>query len=159
MKNWSQGNPVEVRNPSATRPWQHVLEPLSGYLSLARALFESKELNGESFNFGPRADQNKSVLELISDLSRHLKLSSKQEIYKVTGDKPFHEAGLLKLNCEKSLFYLGWEPNLQYDECVQLVGSWYYNFYNNEVDMLEFTFTQIKKYEVCALKRGINWAS
>lgn len=96
---WSKGEVVEIRAPKATRPWQHVLEPLSGYLNLGLELYEN--LHGEAFNFGPRAEQNHTVEELLIDLSKYWD-------FKVTGNIPFHEAGLLKLNCDKALFYQIW---------------------------------------------------
>ena len=71
VKAWSSGNVVELRNPHSTRPWQHVLEPLSGYLTHAIALSQQPELHGESFNFGPPANQNHSVLELVQRMSLH----------------------------------------------------------------------------------------
>jgi len=71
VRAWSRGEGVELRNPASTRPWQHVLEPLSGYLSLAAALAVREELHGEPFNFGPPAQQNHSVLELVQEMSKH----------------------------------------------------------------------------------------
>ena len=70
MRAWSRGEVVEIRSPKATRPWQHVLEPLSGYLQLGAELFENKQLNGESFNFGPKAENSHSVEQLLNDLRK-----------------------------------------------------------------------------------------
>lgn len=69
VKAFSQDETVEIRSPKATRPWQHVLEPLSGYLTLAQYLAEGKSVNGEPYNFGPRAEQTKTVFELVQDLA------------------------------------------------------------------------------------------
>ena len=69
MKAWSENKKVEIRAPKATRPWQHVLEPLSGYLNLGQELYNNPKLHGEAFNFGPRAEQNHTVEELLIDLS------------------------------------------------------------------------------------------
>ena len=69
MESWSKGEIVEIRAPKATRPWQHVLEPLSGYLNLGQVLYEDSALHGEGFNFGPRAEQNHTVVDLLIDLS------------------------------------------------------------------------------------------
>jgi CDP-glucose 4,6-dehydratase len=71
MQNWSEGKTVEIRSPKATRPWQHVLEPLSGYLNLGQALYEDDSFHGEAYNFGPRAEQNRTVEELLIDLSKY----------------------------------------------------------------------------------------
>ena len=78
---WSKNKPVKVRNPQATRPWQHVLEPLSGYLNLGKELFNNKKLNGEGFNFGPSSEQNRTVKQLLSDLSRYWDLDINEKIF------------------------------------------------------------------------------
>lgn len=158
MRNWSSKQVVKIRSPRATRPWQHVLEPLSGYLTLAAALEETKLLCGESFNFGPRSDQNRSVIELISDLSSYWNFSSSENVYDVISDVPFHEAGLLKLNCDKALFKLKWVPNLDYMECVKFVSEWYYDFYNKDFDIHEITLDQIHQYELIARNKNLIWA-
>jgi CDP-glucose 4,6-dehydratase len=158
MRNWSEELPVEIRSPAATRPWQHVLEPLSGYLTLGAALFNNPELTGESFNFGPRSEQNRTVLDLLSDLSKHWHFSKPEDAYCVTGNIPFHEAGLLKLNCDKALFHLRWEANLGYDDCVRLVSDWYYQYYKESADMYALTMAQIEEYEIQARQRGLIWA-
>ena len=157
MRNWSEGRQVEIRSPSATRPWQHVLEPLSGYLTLGAALYANPKLTGESFNFGPRSEQNRSVLELLSDLSKHWHFKQPEEAYSVTGNIPFHEAGLLKLNCDKALFELRWEANLGYSDCVRLVSDWYYKYYKESADMYSLTMGQIDEYETLAGQRGLVW--
>lgn len=157
MKNWAAGQSVEIRSPAATRPWQHVLEPLSGYLTLAAALSTNSALHGESFNFGPRAEQNHSVLELLADLSKKWHFDSVDQAYRVTANTPFHEAGLLKLNCDKALFALRWEANLHYRECVDMVSEWYYNYYKTDLDMHGFTNGQIEHYERRACENSLIW--
>lgn len=157
MRNWSEGRKVEIRSPQATRPWQHVLEPLSGYLALGAALQRDRALSGEAFNFGPRAEQNRTVLELLGDLSRHWHFASPDQAYDVTGNIPFHEAGLLKLNCDKALFQLRWEANLNYETCVRLVSDWYYRYYREAADMHALTMAQIGEFEALATQRGLAW--
>lgn len=157
MRNWALGKPVEIRSPSATRPWQHVLEPLSGYLALGAALAVNPTLCGEAFNFGPRAEQNRTVLELLTDLSKYWHFEDASEAYTVTGNIPFHEAGLLKLNCDKALFNLRWQASLEYVECVKLVSQWYYSFYKEDAGMYELTMDQIEAYEQKARQRGLEW--
>jgi CDP-glucose 4,6-dehydratase len=105
MEAWSDNKTVEIRSPEATRPWQHVLEPLSGYLNLGQVLYEDDSLHGESFNFGPRAEQNHTVKQLLEDLSTYWHFSNVDDAFTVTDNIPFHEAGLLKLNCDKALFH------------------------------------------------------
>jgi CDP-glucose 4,6-dehydratase len=157
MKNWADGKIVELRSPEATRPWQHVLEPLSGYLTLGSQLNSDARLLGESFNFGPRSEQNRTVLELLTDLSQQWNFNKAEDAYSVTDNIPFHEAGLLKLNCDKALFNLRWEANLSYKECVKMVGEWYYSFYKMEKDMYKLTLDQITQYEDLAMKRDLIW--
>jgi CDP-glucose 4,6-dehydratase len=158
MESWSKGQVVEIRSPSATRPWQHVLEPLSGYLTLGMKLDSTDSLHGESFNFGPKSEKNKTVEDLLHDLSNVWGFESVENAYAVTGNIPFNEAGLLKLNCDKALFYLDWEANLYYDECVDFVASWYVDFYKNNKDMRMRTSEQISSYECRAKDRRIVWA-
>jgi CDP-glucose 4,6-dehydratase len=157
VRGWSAGQPVEIRSPLATRPWQHVLEPLSGYLLLGANLSRDDSLNGNSFNFGPRSEQNHTVLQLLNDLSKYWDNSSPKLPYKITDNIPFHEAGLLKLNCDKALFHLKWEANLTYDQCVKLVGDWYFAFYDQKQDMYKLTLNQIEEYEVLATERKLIW--
>lgn len=157
IRAWAKGESVEIRSPQATRPWQHVLEPLSGYLTIAQKLSSDISLNGESFNFGPSTEYNKTVQELLLDISSFWNLKQKP-FYLAKELSVFHEAGLLKLNCDKALFYLKWLPTLNYRKLIEFTGSWYYNFYNNKIDMLEFTFKQIEEYEDIAKNKGIEWA-
>lgn len=157
MRAWSEGRTVEIRSPSATRPWQHVLEPLSGYLTLGAALAQAENMHGEAFNFGPRAEQNRSVVELLGDLSKHWDFARMEDAYRITGNIPFHEAGLLKLNCDKALFHLKWEPNLDYAETIRSVSEWYYAYYREQRDMYAFTLDQIAAYEDMAGQRNRIW--
>ena len=157
MVAWSEGRSVEIRSPLSTRPWQHVLEPLSGYLALGQALASRPELHGEAFNFGPRAEQNHTVVELLSDLGWQWGFTSPEQAYRVTANIPFHESGLLKLNCDKALFHLKWQSNLEYAETVRLVGEWYGAFYKDRADMYEVTLKQIAAYERVGAERQRAW--
>ena len=155
MVAWSKGEKVSVRSPNATRPWQHVLEPLSGYLQLGSLLHTNLDLNGEGFNFGPRAEQNRTVLELLQESKKYWNLEA-YEAYAVTDNKMFHEAGLLKLNCDKALVFLKWHANLEYEETIRFTSEWYHDFYHNG-SMIEKTFSQINEYEKLAKSRGLLW--
>ena len=158
VKAFSEGKTVEIRSPKATRPWQHVLEPLSGYLTLGQYLAEGKSENGEPYNFGPRAEQTKTVFELVQDLATLWGLD-KDKAAKLTGDVPFEEATLLKLNCDKALAYLHWHSTLHYEECVHFIAEWYRAFYvEKDKDMFELTIQQIKAYEDAAQKQNLEWA-
>ena len=156
MVAWSKGEKVTVRSPNSTRPWQHVLEPLSGYLYLGQKLHNDIGLNGESFNFGPRAEQNRTVSELLVDLLRHWGIATEAG-FTITDNIPFHESSLLKLNCDKALSYLKWQANLGYKDTIKLTGEWYYNFYNDGVNNLTKTLMQISEYESLAKERGLVW--
>ena len=101
MKAWSKDKMVEIRSPNATRPWQHVLEPLSGYLCLDSELFLNKNLNGEA-NFGPDKENCPTVEELIIDLGKYWGLDSNKKGYQITDNVIYHEAKLLTLNCKKA---------------------------------------------------------
>jgi len=157
MRAWSEGRKVEIRSPDATRPWQHVLEPLSGYLSLGQTALHQANLHGNAFNFGPRAEQSNTVVNLLEDLGLRWGFISSDEAYEITANIPFHEAGLLKLNCDKALFHLKWEPNLIYDETIEFVGDWYAGFYRDHVDMYALTLRQIETYENIAIERARVW--
>ncbi len=157
MVAWSEKRVVEIRSPNATRPWQHVLEPLSGYLLMAAKLKSDVKVNGEAFNFGPRAEQNRTVIELLNDMGKYWGFNGSDDSYLITGNLPFHEAGLLKLNCDKALFHLRWEPNLFYTENIKLVSKWYYTFYHEKVDMYDLTLEQIEEYEQLAKNRERVW--
>ncbi len=157
MLAWSKGEKVEIRSPNATRPWQHVLEPLSGYLALGEALERDDFFHGEGFNFGPRAEQNRTVEELLTDLSTYWHYNDPKDAYTVTGNIPFHEAGLLKLNCDKALAYLKWQANLEYTDMIRFTSEWYYDFYKTDIDIYTKTVDQINEYEDIAYQRGLQW--
>lgn len=156
VRAWSDGKAVELRNPRATRPWQHVLEPLSGYLALAAALHERPELHGEPFNFGPPAHQNHTVLELVEGMSRHWDKVRWQDV-SGSHDGPY-ESGLLKLNCDKALHYLKWQAVLGFAETVRLTAEWYRAYYEGHGDIGAVTRAQIDAYTAAAAQAGQAWA-
>ena len=156
MRAWNEGKSVEIRSPLATRPWQHVLEPLSGYLQLGAELFENRNLNGESFNFGPKSENSHTVVQLLKDLSKIWQIAE-NEAYKITDNITFHEAGLLKLNCDKALFHLKWCSTLDYQTLIKFTGEWYYYFYKNSANIFDFTIAQIVEYQNIAKKLNLKW--
>ena len=158
IKAFSSNQKVEIRSPQATRPWQHVLEPLSGYLNLAQCLYENRIPNGEVFNFGPRTELVKTVYELVKDLAERWGINEKDNII-ITGNIPFREATLLKLNCDKALALLHWQAVLDYNQNVDLIADWYKAFYEvNGVDMYGLTQSQIIFYVEMAQKKGLIWS-
>tara|TARA_X000000368_G_C23045374_1_gene718884 strand:- start:836 stop:1921 length:1086 start_codon:yes stop_codon:yes gene_type:complete len=144
IKSWTAGLPAVLRNPNSTRPWQHVLEPLSGYLLLAYQLYINQiPKNGSSFNFGPSSDVIKSVEDLIDEMSKFWKNSSKDVPKK---SKNFNESSLLKLNCDKALKDLAWQPTLTFDETAKFTIDWYIaNIGENDIKV--FTEKQINIYQ------------
>jgi CDP-glucose 4,6-dehydratase len=149
---WSENKVVDIRSPNATRPWQHVLEPLSGYLSLAVHLATDNKINGEAYNFGPNAENNYSVRVLIDEMAKYW---DKIQWNDVSNDiKHVHEAGLLKLNCDKALFDLNWKPTLSFEETVKMTVEWYKDYYQNtDKSMLDQTISQIDLYSSFAKLR------
>ena len=132
-----------IRNPKSTRPWQHVLEPISGYLELKflAKISLKKELGGNSFNFGPKQIDTVSVEEVIKNFS-DIWINSK---YKVTNNISFDEAGLLNLSCDKSTKILGWEPRLRIKESLIMTAKWYQEQPKRKT-MYDFTIAQIKEF-------------
>ncbi len=157
VRAWSENKSVEIRSPYSTRPWQHVLEPVSGYLALGAELYKDNKLNGENFNFGPFSHYNHTVIEIIKDISKYWNKNKKLELYKITHSPKFHEAGLLKLNCDKALIHLKWMPALDYEKLIEFTGLWYVNFYLNNINMFDFTLSQINEYEKIASNKEIQW--
>lgn len=157
IKSFSEGKPVEIRSPKATRPWQHVLEPLGGYLTLGQYLFQSRVQNGGAFNFGPKAEQTKTVYELAGDLADLWNLNRDQVVL-LTDNVPFHEAKLLKLNCDKALAYLNWHSTLKYKECVKFIAEWYKEFYmGDKTQLYDLTLSQINEYTDKAIEQKLEW--
>lgn len=159
VRAWSKGHPVEIRSPESTRPWQHVLESLSGYLILGQQLSAGRNFNGESFNFGPPSRFSYNVKKLLEDLSKYWNFADSSQIYRIIHDIKFYEAGLLKLNCNKAFYHLKWLPTLNYKKLIEFTSTWYLNFYRGETDMLDFTLSQIKEYEQIALQKKMPWTT
>jgi CDP-glucose 4,6-dehydratase len=158
MHAWSNSETVDIRRPDATRPWQHVLEPLSGYLALGAELSTNCKLHGEAYNFGPPAHQNHSVRELINEMSHYWDIVRWNDTS--NAKQYLHEAGLLKLNCDKALFDLKWQPTLEFKETVQMTVEWYKHYYQNSTDSIyDFTMSQIEEYTKLASERKLPWAT
>lgn len=156
VKAWSTNNIVELRNPYSTRPWQHVLEPLSGYLTLANALAHEPDLHGQPFNFGPQAQQNHSVLALVQQMALYWDQVRWQDVSGVlTGP---YESGLLKLNCDKALHYLQWHAVMGFEDTVRMTAEWYRAYYQQSAEMLSVTNAQITDYTAIAKTQGLGWA-
>jgi len=156
VKAWSRGDTVELRNPTATRPWQHVLEPLSGYLNLATTLSQQVDLHGEPFNFGPTSMENYSVLQLVQQMAPHWDQVRWRDASKSAGG--YHESRLLKLNCDKALHYLRWRAVMGFEDTVRMTVEWYRSYYQNPKKTAETSIAQIKAYTELAKEEGLPWA-
>jgi len=157
IRAWSCGGSVSIRSSNATRPWQHVLEPIGGYLFLGKQLLEKKtSINGEAFNFGPDASVNQTVAQLLEAMSENWS-SVKWDI--ADGfEHGGHEAMLLKLSCDKVLFHLKWQAILQFHETVAMTVDWYRNWHDGGSSISNFTQNQIEQYSEMAKQRNAIWA-
>lgn len=116
------GEPVRLRNPGATRPWQHVLEPLSGYLLLAARLYEEPKQWGGAWNFGPSTNEVRTVKDVAEVIVGHI---GKGRVEVVESQTQVHEARLLQLNCDKAHQLLGWYPRWHVDKTLEATALWY----------------------------------
>ena len=144
MKSWSEGKKVIIRNAKSTRPWQHVLEPISGYLTLAKSLLKDQNLNGEAFNFGPKSSSSHTVKELVDNLSLYYPGSES----KVIPDKnKRYEANLLSLNCLKAKKLLDWSSKINFKNTAKMTSEWYETYYNTSPkNAYKLSLEQIEQY-------------
>ena len=143
VRNINGNKLVEIRNPIAVRPWQHVLEPLSGYLLLGEKLLTEGKKYAEGFNFGPNED---SVLKVADVAQKVVENYGKGEVVVHKRDN-LHEANLLMLNVDKAKRVLGWTPTLTAEDAIKNTVEWYKYFYDKSENMYDFTMKQIGEYE------------
>jgi CDP-glucose 4,6-dehydratase len=148
MRGAMAGDPIAVRNPEAIRPWQHVLNPLAGYLRLAEALYENPELQG-GWNFGPALDDARPVRWIADRLTELWPDEIRWELDE--GPHP-HEAHFLSLDSTKAREGLGWVPTWGLDEALSSLVAWYLALRAGE-DMRTVTLRQIEEFEAAALTR------
>jgi CDP-glucose 4,6-dehydratase len=143
IKAFEANLPLTIRNPLSTRPWQHVLEPLSGYLILAQALYsEHGNQFASGWNFGPSDDDNRSVQEVVELLISEWGQSAHWK--KWDAEQP-HEAHLLKLDCSKARQQLGWIPRWNLEIATQKIVQWQ-KAYQEKENMQEISLAQIDQY-------------
>ncbi|MDQ8004334.1 MAG: CDP-glucose 4,6-dehydratase [Pedobacter sp.] len=152
---YQKGQKLEIRNPYATRPWQHVLEPLSGYLNLGAELFlKGKEFSG-GWNFGPEDMSNYSVKDLIDEI---LLLDSTAGYVIPENTVKLHEAVLLKLDISKAASSLKWKPVLGFKETVAFTLEGYLADIEDNISVYIKRRKQIEEYTKIGQEKGINWA-
>lgn len=140
---FEQGKCVDIRNPQAIRPWQHVMEPLRGYLTLAERLFEQGPNFAEGWNFGPHDDDAKPVSWIVAQLAALWDTDAQWQID--AGERP-HEANYLKLDISKARSRLGWQPVLRLDDALRLVVDWYRQHHVGSA-IRALTLSQIHTYQ------------
>jgi CDP-glucose 4,6-dehydratase len=160
--------PIAVRNPDSTRPWQHVLEPLSGYLWLAAKLSQPlaapKRSEGGSafnpqlasaFNFGPAHEANRTVRNLVAEVLKHWPGRWEDQ----SDPKAVHEAGLLQMSTDKANALLGWAPVWSFSRAVEHTVSWYRETTADPRSASALAARQIGQYQADAAQAGLSWAA
>jgi CDP-glucose 4,6-dehydratase len=143
LKAFEKNEPVIVRNPMATRPWQHVLEPLSGYLVLAQHLYEDGSTYAEGWNFGPKDEDCKPVSWILDKMVTKWGKGASWELDK--NNNP-HEAGYLKLDCSKAAMQLNWRPKWNLEDTLESIIIWHQNYISGK-NIQEQCLLEIAKYQ------------
>jgi len=151
MRSLSLGEAIPVRNPLATRPWQHALEPLGGYLLLAQRIYQSSDQEKaklcSAFNFGPRLDSNRPVRDLIETILQQWQGSWSDH----SDPHAVHEANLLNLVTDKAFHLLGWQPKWDFERTIKETVSWYKQAnqisLDNHSEFQKLTLAQIDSYQ------------
>jgi len=155
IRAWSNGKTPLIRQPNATRPWQYVLESLSGYLWLGVKLLKNPDkFRGQAYNLGPNKKDH-LVIDLVKALNKYWPEVKWRE--DKTGKGAKGECKLLKLNCRKALSDLKWHTVLSFEDMVKMTADWYSNYYTKKGDMYEFSTNQIKEYVKIAQKQKMIW--
>lgn len=139
---WSNNRAINIRNHKATRPWQHVLEVLNGYIILGFFL-NIKKYHCETFNFGPKNNSNYKVEDILKLIKKRLKSFK----WKIKKNNKMFESTLLKLNSTKANQKLKWKPVLTINEILNYLTEWYFNFYKTKKNMYNFSLEQINNFE------------
>ncbi len=149
----SKKETIYIRNPHAIRPWQHVLEPLSGYLWLGALMWQDPTKYSEGWNFGPNDEDILTVEEIVKDV---IKIWGNGE-YMVNSDNRFHEAKLLKLDISKAHFYLKWKPVYNAKKSLVETVNWYKTYFSNPEKIYDFTINQLLSYIKEAENKDLIW--
>ena len=130
IKALESGAAIDIRSPKAIRPWQHVLEPLSGYMLLAQKMWSDPTRYCEGWNFGPRAESISTVWDVATEVVNNY---GSGELRDLSDPHALHEAKLLMLDISKAKFRLGWEPKMNIEQTVELTVDWYKRYREEEV--------------------------
>lgn len=141
IKALEDGSSIDIRSPKAIRPWQHVLEPLSGYMHLASKIWNEPTKYCEGWNFGPKTESIATVWDIASKVIQNY---GKGELKDLSDPNALHEAKLLMLDISKAKFELGWEPRMNIDQTMELTTDWYKRYKTEDVYFL--CLEQIKTY-------------
>lgn len=142
IKAWRLKKKLMLNNPKAIRPWQHVLEPLLGYINLSLFLADNRNQNyANKYNFGPSTNKTFDVQKLISTILLEL-----GDVNISKTNRSFKEHNLLRLDSSSAQKYLNWETILNFEDMCKLTSSWYKNFYSKEFDILDYSIQQVRNY-------------
>jgi CDP-glucose 4,6-dehydratase len=145
----TRGDVLQVRNPHAVRPWQHVLEPLHGYLILAERLYHDPTAFSEPWNFGPEPDDSVTVGTVLDLVTRHWPEIKWRPVSEV---QPLHESRWLYLDCSKARHRLGWRPRWNLQHAVEKTVSWYLAVLQHAQDARAVSLQQISEYETAKVR-------
>lgn len=154
VKAFSKNQRILIRNPDATRPWQFILELLSGYLWLGVLMYQDGKKFSGAWNFGPRGNDVLTVEEVVK---KAIRFWGRGE-YKVVRDAKYHEGEQLKLDISKALFCLKWKPIYKTDKALENTMAWYKKYYKKDKDIYGYILNQIKEYIKDARKHGLEWS-
>lgn len=143
LESLNKGEPVVLRNPEAIRPWQHVIEPLAGYMLLAEKLFNDGQLWAQAWNFGPPDTDTKTVRWVVEQL---IKERNGNGSWQTDSNQNPHEAQLLKLDSSKSRQELGWKNQWSLETCIKEIANWY-EHWQRGADMNRVTLDTIERFD------------
>lgn len=145
--------PLELRNPHATRPWQHVLDPLSGYLLVGQHLLDNERDQATAYNFGPQSSNSISVEEVVKQVQT---VWRGFEVKYSDNDHP-HEAAYLRLDSSKALRQLKWKSNWSFETSLEKTVGWYDKFMNAKYQAIDLCFDDINNFQAAASNKGLVW--
>ena len=142
LRTFSMNQTLSIRNPSATRPWQHVLEPLSGYLMLAEKIYLDPNKYSGAYNFGPEENDVQAVEWIVKKMAQFWQGSK----WVIEETSELHEAHYLKLDIDKASKIIGWTPQMRLEESLLKIYEWHMHYINNQ-DMQKYSINEIKSFE------------